>query len=305
MAAFDIDAFERDGFCIFEVLSPAEVPRYRALLDGLAAKKPPHNDPLYEPELTDLCFHPILIGAAAIALRCKPGDILLDNLKSYTWEAGETYRQGWHRDTLHSPEHRAWLGATFDQLIAAIEQGCWDHNNVQGHLALSDDHGFRAVPGSHRRTFTAEEREAFGDLSELCPVEATILAGREIVVPSGHAIWYNNNLIHSGWSAYARGADEDECFPCPRRSLLFGMHSRSRIPTWHFRAGISQRVAQLEPAVRNALSPRMRENIAKRNKRMQELGGFGDDPKVTIEKDIKTFWTSGLLPPFTAGAAKL
>ena len=304
MAAFDIGAFERDGFCIFEVLPQPEVGRYRALLDGLAAKDAPHNDPLHEPELADLCFHPTLIGAAATALRCSADDILLDNLKSYTWEAGETYRQGWHRDTLHSAEHRAWLGATFDQLIAAIEQGCWDHNNVQGHLALADDHGFRAVPGSHRRAFTVEERAAFGDLSELCPVQATIGAGRAIVVPAGHAIWYNNNLIHSGWSAYARGA-ADECFPCPRRSLLFGMHSCSRIPTWHFRGGISQRVAQLEPAVREALSPRLRENVDKRNRRMEELGGFGDDPKATIEKDIKTFWVAGLLPPFSASAARL
>ena len=41
----------------------------------------------------------------------------------YAWEPGERYRQGWHRDTLHSAEHRAWLGPTFDRLIEAIERG--------------------------------------------------------------------------------------------------------------------------------------------------------------------------------------
>ena len=79
----------------------------------------------------------------------------------YAWEPGERYRQGWHRDTLHSAEHRAWLGPTFDRLIEAIERGRWDHNNVQGHLALSDDHGFRAVPGSHRRCMDEGGAESF------------------------------------------------------------------------------------------------------------------------------------------------
>ena len=74
------------------------------------------------------------------------------------------------------------------------------------------------------------------------------------------------------------------------------MHSSARVPTWHFRAGISQRVAGLEPVVREALSPRLRANVEKRNARMEELGGFGDDPAVTIEKNIKTFWVAGLLP---------
>lgn len=197
MATFSLEAFQRDGFCIFEVLPPAEVAHFRGLLDALVAKGDT-EDPFHEPELADLCFHPTLIGAAATALRCDPEAILLDNLKTYAWDAGEKYRQGWHRDTLHSAEHRQWLGATFDELITAIEQGRWDHNNVQGHLALMDDHGFRAVPGSHCRPFTAEEREAFGDLSELCHDDASIAAGRAIVVPAGHAIWYNNNLIHSG-----------------------------------------------------------------------------------------------------------
>ena len=41
------------------------------------------------------------------------------------------------QDTLHSDEHRAWLGETFDALIEAIETDRWDHNNVQGHLAFA------------------------------------------------------------------------------------------------------------------------------------------------------------------------
>ena len=194
------------------------------------------------------------------------------------------------QDTLHSDEHRAWLGETFDALIEAIETDRWDHNNVQGHLAFADDHGFRAVPGSHRRPFTSEETAAFAgeDLHHLAPVDAHIGAGQKIVVPAGCAIWYNNNMIHSGWCG--------DGFPSKRRSLLFGMHSLSRPPTWHFRGGISKRFADLPEPVRAALPEALRQNVARRDARMRELGGFGDDPEATILANQTIFWTAGLRP---------
>ena len=57
-----------------------------------------HGADVFEcPELAELAFHPVLIGAAATALRCRPEEILLDNMKLYFAEKGEVYKQGWHR----------------------------------------------------------------------------------------------------------------------------------------------------------------------------------------------------------------
>jgi hypothetical protein len=298
---FDPVAFDEDGYSIFQVLSPAEAAHYAAVADALNGAPQPQlgtarnstggADALQCPELAALALHPTLLTAAAQALSCSPSDMLLDNLKLYYAEPGETYHQGFHRDTLHGDAHRQWLGRTFDELIQAIESDRWEHNNVQGHLAFTDDHGFRAVPGSHRRAFTAEEVEAFGgeaamkNLHHQAPLDARISAACEIVVPAGCAIWYNNNMIHSGWC---------DRFPNPRRALLLGMHSGARPPTWHFRAGLSKRFDDLSPAVRDALPRSLRDNVARRNARMEELGGFGDDPAATISGNIRTFWTAGL-----------
>ena len=104
---FDAAAFARDGYSAFRVLSPEQAAHCAAVAEELNGGERPAEqavrastggaDVFECPELAELAFHPVLIGAAATALRCRPEEILLDNMKLYFAEKGEVYKQGWHR----------------------------------------------------------------------------------------------------------------------------------------------------------------------------------------------------------------
>ena len=104
---FDAAAFARDGYSVFRVLSLEQAAHCAAVAENLNGGERPAEqavrastggaDVFECPELAELAFHPVLIGAAATALRCRPEEILLDNMKLYFAEKGEVYKQGWHR----------------------------------------------------------------------------------------------------------------------------------------------------------------------------------------------------------------
>ena len=103
------------------------------------------------------------------------------------------------------------------------------------------------VPGSHQRPNTPAEDAAFAGSKHYAPVDAAMPGGIPVKIPAGHALLYNNNLIHRGYNA---GMET------PRRTLHMGYHSAARKPTWHFYllplAPIS------DPAYQARLQPRIR-----------------------------------------------
>lgn len=146
------------------------------------------------------------------------GDIVVDGASLFYGEAGVDYRQGWHRDLMQIPDAeidpRWFSDAHF-------------HNYVQVNLPLGEDGCLWIVPGSHRRAFDAAERAIFGDDLRTAPVDAQpeLSAGRQIVAPPGHAVFYNNYAIHRGYGGVLARR---------RITLHFGFHSTRHPPTPHF-----------------------------------------------------------------------
>jgi hypothetical protein len=144
------------------------------------------------------------------------GDIVIDGASLFYGDAGVDYRQGWRRDLMQIPDDEidpAWFGETHF------------HNYVQVNLPLCDDGCLWIVPGSHRRAFDADERAIFGDDVRIAPVDAPLAAGRPIVAPPGHAVFYNNYAIHRGYGGVLAHK---------RVTLHFGFHSTRHAPTPHF-----------------------------------------------------------------------
>lgn len=257
--AIDLDAFRELGYVILDVLSPAELARYRAAADAVmrqeryASKLQFHYIPLItpgplcanDPTLLETIDHPVLLGAVEAIL--GGGPLILDNAAILCGNPGARYRQGWHRDVLQVPE------AKIDDAMFSPR---WFHNNVQLNMALADDAAFFAVPGSHRRPDNAGERAVFGGSRHLSPEDVDMPGAQAIALRAGQAVLYNNNLIHRGHSD----------FPTPRRTMHIGYHSARRPPTWHFynfddRTLPPEFVASLPPSAQKWMKARLRRRI--------------------------------------------
>ena len=143
-------------------------------------------------------------------------EIVIDGASLFYGEPGVDYRQGWHRDLMQIPD---------DEIDPTWFSDTHVHNYVQVNLPLSEDSCLWIVPGSHRRAFDADERAIFGDDLRIAPVDAPLAAGRPIVAPPGHAVFYNNHAIHRGYGGVLANK---------RITLHFGFHSTAHAPTPHF-----------------------------------------------------------------------
>lgn len=88
--------------------------------------------------------------------------------------------------------HRDVIQIPQDQIRDELFSPDWPHTSMQINLPLHEEQSLWVVP---------------------------------VKIPAGHALLYNNNLIHRGYK---------EGMQTPRRTLHMGYHSGSRKPTCHF-----------------------------------------------------------------------
>jgi hypothetical protein len=265
------DGYQRNGFALVPVLEPHEVLGLRARIEtllGRAAGRASaragfcsssfqhHGDRLedygkvakhyYFHLITDPrslpvhhAFHlPCVLSAAESLLG---PDLIINNASLLAAEPGTTYRLGCHRDVIQIPEAEI--------VPEAIYSPSWFHNNVQINLPLYPDDALWVVPGSHLRPNTIPEEQAFAGSRHYAPLAAEMPGGVNVQVPPGHAVLYNNNLIHRGHHPQ---------LPGPRLTLHLGYHSRRRPPTWHFYLLDESRFSA---SYRAQMSDRMREML--------------------------------------------
>ena len=143
-------------------------------------------------------------------------DLIINNASMLAANTGTHYNLGWHRDVIQIPEDEIR-----DELFCTERH----HNSCQINLPLYEEGVLQVVPGSHIRPNTAAENAAFAGTKHYAPLDAQMPGGRQVVIPAGYALFYNNNLIHRGYC---------ERIETPRRTLHMGYHSATRKPTWHF-----------------------------------------------------------------------
>lgn len=95
------------------------------------------------------------------------------------------YALSWHRDDV-----KATASAEEEAEALKIK-----HNGIQWNAALYDDECLSAVPASHSRVRTPEERKA--------NIEGGPMPGAQIVgLKAGESVFYNNNICastHISW----------------------------------------------------------------------------------------------------------
>ena len=259
------EQFEKDGYVTIQVLNESEVSAFRTIMDGMLSESKTTSDgeghsasfQHLGDEISDFgnenrqyYFH----------LLTKPGtepihhafhqekvltiveeligpDLIINNASILAFNSGVSYKLGWHRDVIQIPKEEIE-----DRLFSAERF----HNSVQINLPLVQEDALEIVPGSHNRANNQAENEVFAGTKHYAPLEAEMPGAMRVSLAAGQAVFYNNNLIHRGYSYNSR---------VPRRTLHMGYHSATKPPTWHFYLLNS---TLLTPEYFDSLSPRMR-----------------------------------------------
>ncbi len=215
--------FREQGYVIRRVLDDAQVARYIDAIVEARRGRGEHakmmNLQFLQPGRDVRGLQEIICNEGIHAI-CRDllgdGNIIIDGASVFYGEAGVEYRQKWHRDVLQVPDERIdpdWFSEGYD------------YNYVQVNIPLTDDGCLWIVPGSHRRQMNAEERALFGPTDKMAPVDRELSGGRQIVVPPGHAVFYNNYAIHRGYGGTLTKR---------RVTVHLGFHSDRAEPTLHF-----------------------------------------------------------------------
>src|SRR5690554_1851755 len=258
------DQFLKDGYVIVDILTDQEVKDFRVIMDTLlnpdkkAEDKKEHSSSFqhlgdeianFGQEARQYYFH----------LLTKPGtepihhafhhpkvlevvenllgpDLIVNNASILAANAGTSYSLGWHRDIIQIPEEE------IEDWLFSPERF---HNSVQINLPLVDENSLWVVPGSHNRPNLEEENKAFAGSKHYAPVGVEMPGGIPVKLKAGQAVFYNNNLIHRGYS---------EKMKIPRRTIHMGYHSSAFPPTWHF---YLLNHTLLTPEYLETLSPKM------------------------------------------------
>ena len=258
------DRFLIDGYVIVDILTEQEVQDFRVIMDTLlnpdkkAEDKKEHSSSFqhlgdeianFGQEARQYYFH----------LLTKPGtepihhafhhpkvlevvenllgpDLIVNNASILAANAGTSYSLGWHRDIIQIPEEE------IEDRLFSPERF---HNSVQINLPLVDENSLWVVPGSHNRPNLEEENIAFSGSKHYAPVGVEMPGGIPVKLKAGQAVFYNNNLIHRGYS---------EKMKIPRRTIHMGYHSSAFPPTWHF---YLLNHTLLTPEYLETLSPKM------------------------------------------------
>jgi len=238
------EQFEKDGYIIVQVLNESEVNDFREIMDGMlneskqTSDKETHTASLQHlgDEIGDFgkenrqyyfhlltkpgtesihhAFHQPKVLSIVEELIGK--DLIINNASILAFNPGVSYKLGWHRDVIQIPEQEIE-----DRLFSADRF----HNSVQINLPLVQEDALEIVPGSHNRANSLQENEVFAGTRHYAPVDAEMPGAVRVSLKAGQAVFYNNNLIHRGYSEHAA---------VPRRTLHMGYHSTTKPPTWHF-----------------------------------------------------------------------
>jgi len=238
------EQFERDGYVIVQVLSASEISDFRTIMEGMLSESKKSSDTeTHSASLQHLGDEISAFGQENrqyyFHLLTKPGtepihhafhhpkvlsiveeligpDLIVNNASILASNPGVSYKLGWHRDVIQIPEEEI-----ADRLFSADRF----HNSVQINLPLVQEDSLEVVPGSHKRANTEAEDEAFAGTKHYAPVDAEMPGAMKVSLKAGQAVFYNNNLIHRGFSLETK---------VPRRTLHMGYHSATKPPTWHF-----------------------------------------------------------------------
>ncbi|WP_256011081.1 phytanoyl-CoA dioxygenase family protein [Desertivirga xinjiangensis] len=259
------EKFLEDGYVIVDVLSQQEIDDFRHLMDALISPDVKSEDTQTRSssfqhlgdEISDFgkearqyyfhlltkpgtesihhaFHHPVVLKTVEELLG---PNLIVNNASILAANEGTEYSLGWHRDIIQIPQ---------DEIEDWIFSPRRFHNSVQINLPLVDENSLWVVPGSHFRANTEAENEAFKGSKHYAPIGAEMPGGIPVSLKAGQAVFYNNNLIHRGFT---------EKMKVPRRTLHMGYHSADFPPTWHFYLLNSD---LLTPAYLDTLSPTMR-----------------------------------------------
>ncbi|KAI9714721.1 MAG: hypothetical protein M1820_000010 [Bogoriella megaspora] len=145
-----------------------------------------HPDLPASPIFAKSYFHPRVLGAARDIIGCKDEELVME-LYNLLVRPDEDFKLRWHRDDI---PWDASDGEEMDRLPDPAFHAQWN-------LALYDDESLIAVPGSHVRAKTKEERSR--DTMDDMPRQV------KVKLKAGDAVFYNNNIIHRG--VYEKGTE--------------------------------------------------------------------------------------------------
>ena len=236
--------FEKEGYVIVDILSRKEIDDFRKIMDMLLSEKKSINDEKtydntfqhFGDEISDFgnekrqyyfhlltkpgtepihhaFYHPKILSIVEALIGPQ---LIVNNASILASNTGVNYNLGWHRDVIQIPE---------DEIEDRLFSKERFHNSVQINLPLVEEEALWVVPRSHNRPNTPQEDTAFKGSKHYAPTNAIMPGGKIVSLKAGQAVFYNNNLIHKGYSLNSK---------LPRRTLHMGYHSATKPPTWHF-----------------------------------------------------------------------
>ena len=236
--------FEREGYVIVDVLAESEIDGFRKIMDEMLSEnkktedKGEHSSSLQHlgDEISDFgnenrqyYFHLLTKPntekihhafyhekVLSIVEELLGPDLIINNSSILASNPGVSYKLGWHRDIIQIPEEE------IEDRLFSKERF---HNSIQINLPLVQEDSLEIVPRSHNRPNTEAEDKAFAGTKHYAPKDANMPGAMKVSLKAGQAVFYNNNLIHRGYSAETK---------VPRRTLHMGYHSAKYLPTWHF-----------------------------------------------------------------------
>lgn len=126
-------------------------------------------------------FADAVIGPVKEIIGCDSDDELIMELYNLLVRPDEDFELRWHRDDIKAD-------ATDEQELERLNKPAW---HAQWNLALYDDNSLIAVPGSHRRARTDEERDT-------SPFSSSMPGQTIVRMKAGDIVFYNNNILHRG-----------------------------------------------------------------------------------------------------------
>lgn len=239
------EKFLKDGYIIVDVLEAAELEAFREIMAKLldvevrADDAETHSSAFqhFGDEIKDFArenrqyyfhlltkpgtepihhafHHPKVMG---IVEELLGPDLIINNASILAANKGVKYDLGWHRDVIQIPQEE------IDE--AYLYSPDRFHNSCQINLPLYEEDALWIVPGSHNRVNTPEENAIFVGSKHYSPPSSEMPGAMPVRLKAGQAVFYNNNLIHRGYTAEVK---------IPRRTIHMGYHSASKPPTWHF-----------------------------------------------------------------------
>ncbi|KAK6078301.1 phytanoyl-CoA dioxygenase [Seiridium cupressi] len=125
-------------------------------------------------------FSDAVLNIAKELMQCGDDDLVME-LFNMLVRPEKDFELRWHRDDIPAT-------ATAEEEMERLKQPEW---HTQWNLALYDDDSLVAVPGSHARARTEEERKAD-------PFEKAMPGQAIVHLDAGDVVFYNNNILHRG-----------------------------------------------------------------------------------------------------------